>query len=269
VIKNNFLIILTGLPASGKSLFANKLKFGLEKKNSNNKVEIIDPDIIRNKISPDEFNYKKEYIVRRKKLKQVRLALKKGYIVISDDLNYFTSMRHDLKRIAEDLGIIFFIIHITTPIGICLSWNEKRGNPIPSQVIENINTKFDKFGSYSWDIPIKTYDLSQVKNIDNEIEKLVDIIDKKSNISKITTKTKKDKKDVIDEYHHLLDRKTRSIIGKILQYPDYKGMKKDLLLQRKLFIKTKLNQPLCEKDISKVFIAFLEKNLNIEFSSKF
>jgi len=269
VIKNNFLIILAGLPASGKSLFANKLKFVLEKKSSYDKVQIIDPDIIRTKISPNKFNYKKEHIVRKKCLKKVRLALKKGYIVISDDLNYFTSMRHDLKRIAEDLGIIFFIIHIATPIKSCLLWNDKRGNPIPNRIIENINTKFDSLGSYSWDIPIETYDLSQVKNIDNEIDKLVEKFDKSLNLSKMVTNITENSKSVIDKYHHLLDKKTRSIIGEILQYSDYKGMKREILLQRKLFIKSNLHQSLSEKDISREFLAFLEKNLSLDFSSEF
>ena len=60
----NFLICLVGLPASGKSTFANSLKIALKKKFNNLEVKIIDPDIIRQKITSDKFYHEKEHIVR-------------------------------------------------------------------------------------------------------------------------------------------------------------------------------------------------------------
>ena len=102
IITKNFLIILTGLPASGKTTFARMLKKGLEKKINSHKIKIIDPDEIRTSLSYGKFDPTKEQIVREKNLAKVEKSLKEGYIVISDDLNYYTSMRHDLKNISDD-----------------------------------------------------------------------------------------------------------------------------------------------------------------------
>jgi len=82
--KKNFLVCLVGLPASGKSTFANKLKELLESKSNTFKVKIIDPDKIREDVVPGEFNHGKEQIVRRKNLESVRKALETGFITISE-----------------------------------------------------------------------------------------------------------------------------------------------------------------------------------------
>jgi len=137
VIDQNFLVILVGLPASGKSTFAFKLKEKLES-NFQNKVKIIDPDIIRDNTFPNGFDFKKEPKIREKNIQSVRRHLIKGYIVISDDLNYYSSMRHDLKLIADSLNIKYYIIYISTPLKLCLERNVERGKPIPNKVIKNI-----------------------------------------------------------------------------------------------------------------------------------
>ena len=71
----NYLICLVGLPASGKSTFAQKFKEIIEQKSDDNSVIIIDPDIIRESITPGDFNHKKEKSVRKKNLKSIK---KKG-----------------------------------------------------------------------------------------------------------------------------------------------------------------------------------------------
>ena len=123
------LIALTGLPASGKSYFANKLNQHFKKKSDQFKVKVVDPDRIRSEITPNKFHHEKEQIVRKLSLNEVKNALENGFIVISDDLNYYTSMRHDLKRIADDLKRKLFIIHIATPLEVCIEWNQKRDQP--------------------------------------------------------------------------------------------------------------------------------------------
>lgn len=236
----------------------------MESKKKYAKVKIIDPDKIRDRISTQKFDYTKEHIVREKNLKEIKLALKKGYIVISDDLNYFTSMRHELKHISEDLKKEYFIIHIATPIEYCILWNDKRGNPIPNEVIHNIKKKFDEFGSYSWDIPIEKYDLSKLQHFDNKFENLMEKIEKRLQIKRISIK-ESNQKDSINEYHQLLDRVTRSLVGNLLQKYNDTKLKKKILINRKLFIKVYLNQPLKEKDISKEFFAFLKKKIKVDF----
>ncbi|MGV9206237.1 MAG: AAA family ATPase, partial [Promethearchaeia archaeon] len=173
-MKQNFLLIITGLPASGKSTFSDLLKSYLEDvENVNRKISIIDPDEIRRKISPGTFDFERESEVREQNLKKVNNKLKKGNIVISDDLNYYTSMRHDLKLIADKLKKKHFIIHINTPLETCLGWNKERGEPIPNYLIKEISQKFDSFTNYSWEEPIMTVNMKQVQDLESRFDRLV------------------------------------------------------------------------------------------------
>ena len=69
LINQNFLICLVGLPASGKSTFANQLKIALKKRYNKLNVKIIDPDKIRQKLTPNEFDHEKEHIIRKENIK--------------------------------------------------------------------------------------------------------------------------------------------------------------------------------------------------------
>ena len=266
MINKNFLVILAGLPASGKSIFALALKKQLEKIYTSFKVQIIDPDTIRNSLTGKEFDYKKEDMVREKSRKEIKNALEQGNIVISDDLNYFTSMRHDLKLIAENQRLDFFIIHISTPLEICLIWNKLRENPVPDEVLYKINDKFDNFKKYSWDFPEIQLDLSQTSNLQEKSEELVEIIEKKFKISIKPTIEKSCEIAGPDSNSEKLDSITRKIVGYILQNPKYIPFKKRIIETRKVFIKENLKTSLSESEIEKSFKEFLENRLEIKFS---
>jgi tRNA uridine 5-carbamoylmethylation protein Kti12 len=266
LIKESFLICLAGLPASGKTTFAQKLKEKIEKKDHNFKVIIIDPDKIRDKISPDKFDYKKEKIIRENNLEAIKRALKEKNIVISDDLNYYSSMRHDLKKIAEKLGLKYFIIHIATPLEICLKWNKIRGKPIPNRVIKKVYNKFDNFDRYSWDYPIVEYDPTQTQNFNGKTEEYFDRIFNKL-INEINTTKKIEKLKIYSNIdNEKLDTITRKIVGDLLRNPIYKSLKNKIIVYRKLFIKDFLNTSFNELEISKAFKEYLEKSLNIKIA---
>lgn len=264
LIKDNFLICLVGLPASGKTTFAHQLKETIEKIIENFDVIIIDPDKIRNQLSPKKFDYRKEQIVRERNFKAIGASLQDKNIVISDDLNYYSSMRHDLKEIADKLEIKFFIIHIATPLKTCLSWNKKRGKPIPNRVIKKVYNKFDIFDKYSWDYPIIEYDPSHNHSNKGKLEEILNTIIEKL-IFELTSKRKIEKvsKDSnID--NEKLDRITRKIVGDLLRNPMYKSLKNKIIVFRKLFIKDNLNRPISEGEISISFKKYLEKSLDIK-----
>lgn len=261
----NFLICLVGLPASGKSTFANKLKIALKKRFDIQDVKIIDPDIIRKKMTLDEFNHEKEHFVRNENLKIIREELEKGYIVISDDLNYYSSMRHDLKSITDTLNLEFFLIHIATPIAICLQWNEKRGKTIPDKVINKIHHKLDKFGKYNWDIPIATYDISAISDLNLVLEELLDEIQNEIDFLKQEKKPEKIKIfSSLDNEN--LDKITRIYVGKLLHNVSYLPLKKEIINLRKIYINHNKNKAHTELEILKSFKEFLEKSLNIQIS---
>jgi len=260
-INSNFLIILVGLPASGKSTFAFKLKEGLELK-FQKKVKVIDPDIIRDNISPNSFDFKNEPQIRKKKMQLIRKHLSKGYTVISDDLNYYSSMRHDLKLIADSLNIKFYIIHISTPFRLCVKRNEERGKPIPNEVIMNIYNKFDKFNKYKWDTPYETYDITQAEDTVKFIEKLINKI--ALNLQEQTKCRETVPKKASPSIREKIDLITRKYVGELLKNPKNHISKNAILEHRKSFIKKQADYLIEEDKILKNFKLYLAKHLNIE-----
>lgn len=262
MIEKQFLLILAGLPASGKSYFAKYMKKALESTAPDFKVKIVDPDNIRNEFSNRTFNPEIEYIVRANNLKLIKESLKEGDVVISDDLNYYTSMRHDLKEIANEFFIPFFIIHISTPIEICLKWNNQRGNPIPNELIHQINEKFDTFDNYNWEKPLALLD-SSTADINDTISSIIIQIEKKLGDFDL----KRDKFQKIEVKlgsNENLDIITRKIVGNLLNNEEFQGLKFKLLDLRKKFVKIKKGDLKFDKEISREFINYVEKKLNVK-----
>lgn len=262
--KGNFVVCLAGLPASGKSTFAIKLKKLLEPKFTPVVVKIIDPDRIRQTISPDNFDYKLESKVREHYLTEIRKELQKGTIVISDNLNYYNSMRHDLKKLAMNFQVSFFIVHISTPFNVCLKWNTKRGRPIPNKVIKKINKKFDSFGKYKWDHPLAEFDISQIQNLDEEIENLVNTLIQKIESTSLIQEDAKKSEGRFNINNENIDRFTRIFVGAILQGSEFLHLRKSILKARKLFIKLNKNSSLSNYEITQNFRVFLERSLDID-----
>ncbi|MBY9003943.1 MAG: AAA family ATPase [Candidatus Lokiarchaeota archaeon] len=260
MIKNQFLLILAGLPAAGKSTFAKFMKEALTSTAPDFEVKIVDPDSIRKEISSQSFDHEVEFLVRANNLKLIKDAISQENIVISDDLNYYTSMRHDIKEIAEEFSIPFFIIYISTPIENCLQWNNERGAPIPNEVIYRINEKFDAFDNYSWDKPLASFDISIV-NLHNKISSVISQIEMKlRDLDMNETLTQKmESKQGSKEKLEII---TRRIVGEYLNNPDFQSLKSRILYLRKIYIKEKKRDINSEDEISRDFIDFLKKGLN-------
>ena len=248
-----------GLPASGKTTFANIFKKKLNLY-FQSEVKIIDPDLLRDILSPKKFDFQNEPRIREETLENVKKFLKKGMIVISDDLNYYTSMRHDLKSIADNLGINFYIIYISTPLELCLKRNENRGKPIPNKAIQKIHNKFDNFKKYKWDYPLKTYNSTQSSDPVKFIEVLINEIaeDLKKNIDKTTVR-----KSLHSSNLEALDLITRKYVGRLLVVPQNRSHKDDILKYRRFYIKKKKKNLSDTKAIVEDFKRYLAKNLNI------
>jgi O-phosphoseryl-tRNA(Sec) kinase len=256
---------LVGLPSSGKSTIAEILKDLIEKRYKNFQVMIVDPDKIRNSVTPNKFIHQKEQLVRKKSLNDIRSGLNQGFIVVSDDLNYYTSMRHDLKQIAEENEINYFFLHIATPLQICIDWNKERGEPIPQDVIYKINEKFDSFNNYNWDNPIQTIDPSKFDNLQDQIDKLLNIIERNLTTLPLDSHLKGKKTDK-EQYHETLDRITRIVVGNIINDENYQPFINKISKMRKEFIKRNLKIVMTETQISENFLKFIKRYLNIEFS---
>jgi O-phosphoseryl-tRNA(Sec) kinase len=164
----HFILALCGLPSSGKSALADAIRDGL-----NSDIEIVRTDDWRNQEYYRNWNPEKEGPVREAALEKVREFVIQGRSVIHDDTNYYTSMRHDLFKIALDNRCAFAVIHVSTPLDVALKWNNERSNTrIPDSVIQRINERFDLPGRrYLWDDAMIEVDMAN-QSIDEVVPEI-------------------------------------------------------------------------------------------------
>ncbi len=170
-----FLLALCGIPASGKTSLAREI---LRATSSQEEVRLVSTDSWRNHEYYSEFRPEKEQEVRKKALESTRSFLQRGWSVIHDDTNYYSSMRHELFSLAEEVECRFGVVYVNTPLDIALEWNRKRENIIPPDVVSRIHEKFDVPGSkYAWDRSLYEMDLSK-KSIEESVKDLMVVLDK-------------------------------------------------------------------------------------------
>jgi tRNA uridine 5-carbamoylmethylation protein Kti12 len=170
------LIVLMGLPSAGKSTIASLLS-GALKARIDAFITIIGTDTMRRveNSKSNQFDPTLEPFIKTETLKKIQKHLRDGEIVINDDMNYYKSMRHDLKQIAEQNRAHFILIHLQVPLQTALDWNTKRGLPIPQEVIIRVHERFDSPGDYKWDTPLVTIQSNQEVPAD-AVDKIVSLL---------------------------------------------------------------------------------------------
>jgi selenocysteine-specific elongation factor len=158
-----YLLILCGLPSSGKTTVSKNVASLLEDKYGIPTM-VISSDDFRDMISHYSKGFKpeRETTIKRFYEKAIAAGLENGFLVISDDMNYYKSMRSDLRQIAKRADSDYDIVFVDTPLDHAIKWNQERSSPIPSTLIEEINQKLDPpKGDYKWDTPLAVVDPSK------------------------------------------------------------------------------------------------------------
>jgi selenocysteine-specific elongation factor len=158
-----YLLIMCGLPASGKTTISKTVAALLEDKHDVSTM-VVSSDDFRDMLSYSSKGFKPERETPVKVLyeKAIATGLENGFLVISDDMNYYKSMRSDLRQLAKRAEADYDIVYVDTPVEQAIKWNQERGSPIPSSLIEEINQKLDPpKGDYLWDTPIAVVDPSK------------------------------------------------------------------------------------------------------------
>ena len=127
------LLLLKGLPASGKSTYAKELeKQGWARANK---------DDIR-KMFFSNYTHKDEAEVVRMEDARVVAALLDGKNVVVDDTNFAPKHRRRLEAIAQKHGAEFKVMFIDTPLEECIKRNRKRANSVPPEAILSMYKKY-------------------------------------------------------------------------------------------------------------------------------
>lgn len=104
------LILVTGLPGSGKSSVAQLLARGLN-------AVVLNSDIIRRELFPELRNYtpqETQEVIRETRTRTEEL-LRKGYIVILDALFTKQRPRNEYQKFAQKIGVPCKIVHVMAP----------------------------------------------------------------------------------------------------------------------------------------------------------
>jgi selenocysteine-specific elongation factor len=207
---------MCGLPSSGKTTISKNVASLLEDKHGISTM-VVSSDDFRDMLSYSSKGFKPERETSVKALydKAIATGLENGFLVISDDLNYYKSMRSDLRQIAKRSGSDYDIVFVDTPVEQVIKWNQERGSPIPSSLIEEINQKFDEpKGDYKWDTPLVVVDPSKQSN--EEIARIIVTAVLKRLENPIRSKPKKVVEDEKSQRARGIERETRKSMMEVM-----------------------------------------------------
>jgi len=195
--------VLMGLPSSGKSTIARLLSKELSEKYGILNV-VIGTDDVRRLIPRqlEQFDPNLEPFIKDLTLNIIQFCLKNNYSVINDDMNYYKSMRHELKQIAEENRAHFVLIYILINLETALKWNENRGLPIPPEVIQKVYSRLDPPGDYKWDTPLLTIQSTEISPelaVKKIISKLLPILNTPFISPDLSTPIKPSKREKFDK----------------------------------------------------------------------
>lgn len=134
------LIMLQGLPASGKTTWA-KQHIADAPVNS---IKRVNKDDLRVMLDGGVFSKGNEAFVLEVRDYIVKQALDNGKSVIVDDTNLHPKHEETLKGIAKDYGVQFQEKYFEVDVQTCLDRDSKRDNPVGQEVILSMYNKFMK-----------------------------------------------------------------------------------------------------------------------------
>lgn len=168
------MIIMQGLPASGKSTIA----ITMVKENPTGIVRV-NRDLLREMLHDGEFSKENEALVRMMRDTIIRQALKKGKDVVVDDTGFEPNVIRSLKAIADHFGAGFEIVQVKTDVDTCIERDDNRrkeGNRfVGSQVIRDM---YDRHLKNGWPEPVYIDEVemhSYVADLDKPKAIIVDI----------------------------------------------------------------------------------------------
>lgn len=123
------LIMMKGLPGSGKSTFAisHAKEHGFVR---------INKDDLRAMIGSYKFN--KEQFILKMRDELITLAFEQGKNVIVDDTNFHPKHETRLRELCKVYSAKFTVNYVNTPLIDCLKNNLKRANSVAENVINNM-----------------------------------------------------------------------------------------------------------------------------------
>lgn len=139
--KKNTLIIMCGLPASGKNTW---IKDFLKKNSAD--YTVVELDEIRSEIFGHQFHRPAEHFIIGIAKSFARLLLKQGKNVIINSTGLTQAIRNEWISMGEEYNCDIKVVWVKTPLKECLKRNNKRSKDkvVPNDVIVSMNNIFQE-----------------------------------------------------------------------------------------------------------------------------
>lgn len=132
-VKNPKILMLKGLPASGKSTHARSLV--------DQGYVRVNKDDLRAMLHNSSWSKSNEKEVLKLRDEVIRMAVRDGKNVVVDDTN-FEQVHYDrMTELAQELNANFEVLFIDTPVEECIKRNELRANKVPISVITKMHNR--------------------------------------------------------------------------------------------------------------------------------
>lgn len=144
------LTFLIGVPASGKTTYANKFL-------KNDDTIILSSDDIREEIFKDANNQSNNALVFKTLYERAKQCLSNGKNVVLDSTNTDKNLRKKALEIFKDFDIIKQAIIFETPLEKCIQQDQNRTRKVGENVINKFFNNFSK--------PTLSEGFDEIKNV--------------------------------------------------------------------------------------------------------
>lgn len=144
-INSSRLIIMSGIPGSGKSTKAKQILADLRA--NGEKAVIVNRDDLRTALFGEDYHKSEpvpeaESDVTSFQHGLISSSLKRGFVVISDDTNLSPYTLKKLNKIAKDYGAVVEELPVIVPLDVAIARNRLRGASggrfVPEEVIKSM-----------------------------------------------------------------------------------------------------------------------------------
>jgi predicted kinase len=132
----NKVIVLRGLPASGKSTWAKDYI------SRNPRTVRVNKDDLRTMLHNSQWSEENELIILAMRDTIIAEALHMSHDVIVDDTNFAEKHVTTIQDIAADWEASFEVKDFDVPLEVCLDRNRKRNSSVPDKVIIDMHNKY-------------------------------------------------------------------------------------------------------------------------------
>jgi predicted kinase len=132
----NKIIVLRGLPASGKSTWAKDYI------SRNPRTVRVNKDDLRTMLHNSQWSEENELIILAMRDTIIAKALHMSHDVIVDDTNFAEKHVTTIQDIAADWEASFEVKDFDVPLEVCLDRNRKRNSSVPDKVIIDMHNKY-------------------------------------------------------------------------------------------------------------------------------